>query len=381
MFCVDWGIVYIRYSKNISVKPKFILFLFTFLSIISCKPDEGYVETQPETAVNFNINEVPYAKLSTYSFFKGELKNLDPVAKVLPYEPSSSLFTDYALKKRFVWMPAGTKAAYDGDDKSLNFPVGTVLIKSFYYNTVQPNNGTKIMETRLMIKKSSGWTFAEYIWNDAQTEATLVTGTDFTSGSTKAVSFKKDNGNVMDIDYRIPSEAECFACHKLNNQPVPIGVKPQNLNKTYGYSDGVKNQLQKMVNEGYLGSYPSNIVSTVDYHDTTKPLDIRLRSYLDINCAHCHQDNARCDYRAIRLNFSKTNILANLGVCVTADEPVDATIQKIIMPGNHNKSVMNYRLTSVAESNRMPLLGRTVVHDEGVALLQQYINSLTQPCN
>jgi uncharacterized repeat protein (TIGR03806 family) len=363
------------------MKKIYFLSLLCLIVLFSCKDDEK-MEGVPggSSFVNFDINAVPYAKLSTYSFFTGDLKNLTPANKVIPYEPASSLFTDYALKKRFVWMPEGVKATFDADDKTLNFPVGTVLIKSFYYNTVQPNNTTKILETRLMIRKSSGWIFAEYLWNDEQTEANLVTGTDFTSGSSKNITFKKENNDVMTIDYRIPSESECYACHKLNNSPVPIGVKPQNLNTTYGYSGGVKNQLQKLVDEGYLVSYPSNIVSTVNYRDTSKPVDIRLRSYLDINCGHCHQLNARCDYRAIRLSFSKTTDLTNMGVCVLADEPIDASLQKIITPGNHNKSVMSFRLSSLNESNRMPLLGRTIVHDEGVQLLNQWINSLNQNC-
>ncbi|MBK1895071.1 hypothetical protein [Chryseobacterium paridis] len=363
------------------MKNIYFLSLLCVFVIFSCKNDDRIEGVAVETPrVNFDINAVPYAKLSTYAFFTGELKNLSPTKKVIPYEPASSLFTDYALKKRFIWMPEGVKATFDADNKTLNFPVGTVLIKSFYYTTVQPNNTTKILETRLMIRKSSGWIFAEYLWNDDQTEANLVTGSDFTSGSSKNLTFKKENNDVMTIDYRIPSESECYACHKLDNKPIPIGVKPQNLNTTYNYGGGVKNQLQKLLDEGYLVSYPANIVSTVNYKDTSKPLEIRIRSYLDINCGHCHQQNARCDYRAIRLNFSQTTNLTNMGVCVVADEPIDASIQRIIAPGNHNKSVMNFRLSSVDESKRMPLLGRTIVHDEGVELLRQWINSLNQNC-
>lgn len=359
----------------------YLLYLCCFLSLFSCKNDEKIESVETESSfVNFNIDAVPYAKLSTYMFFTGELKNLQPNTKVIPYEPASSLFTDYALKKRFIWMPGGVKAGYDADDKVLNFPVGTVLIKNFYYNTVQPGNTTKILETRLMIKKSTGWIFAEYLWNDTQTEAELVTGANFASGSSKNITFKKDNGDMITTDYRIPSETECLACHKLDNKPIPIGMKPQNLNGTYNYPNGIKNQLQKFVDEGYLQSYPSSIVSTVNYKDTSKPLDIRLRSYLDINCAHCHQENARCDYRAIRLSFSQTANLTKMGVCVMADEPLGSSLEKIITPGNPAKSVMHFRLSSVNENNRMPLLGRTIVHDEGVALLNQWISSLNQTC-
>ncbi|MBB4808049.1 putative repeat protein (TIGR03806 family) [Chryseobacterium defluvii] len=363
------------------MKKIYFLSILCLFWLFSCKNDEAVVEVAQGSFVNFNINEVPYAKLSTYAFFTGDLKNLTPSSKVLPFEPASSLFTDYALKKRFIWMPAGTKATYVAGNKILEFPVGTVLIKNFYYNTIQPGNTTKIIETRLMIKKSSGWIFAEYLWNDAQTEADLVTGTDFMSGSSQNITFKKENGDIVNIDYRIPSQSECLTCHKLGDDPAPIGLKPQNLNNNYNYPGNIKNQLQKLVDEGYLVSYPANIASTVNYKDTSQPLDIRLRSYLDINCAHCHEQEGHCNYRALRLNFSSTTNLANLGVCVTADEPIDPTIQKIIRPGNHLKSVMNFRLDTEDESVRMPLLGRTIVDDKGVLLLQQWIDSFNQPCN
>ncbi len=365
------------------MKKKYILLVLVILcTVFACKDDDPIpVDTEQEIYLNLDINTLPLSTLSAYGFFKGELKNMIPVNKVVPYEPASSLFTDYALKKRFIWMPKGTKASYDTDGTTLIFPVGTVLIKHFYYNTLQPGNTTKIIETRLMIKKPSGWIFAEYIWNDSQTEATLLTGDDFMSGSSETITFRKPSGEIITTDYRIPSESECLACHKLDNQPIPIGTKPQNINVNYNYSNGVKNQLQKLVDEGYLASYPSSIVSLVDYRDTSKPIDIRLRSYIDINCAHCHQDNARCDYRPIRLSFNKSANPVNMGICVYADEPINADLERIIIPRNVHKSVMHYRLSTVDENTRMPLLGRTIVHDEGVSLLEQYINSLNQVCN
>ncbi|WP_298224397.1 hypothetical protein [Flavobacterium sp.] len=331
--------------------------------------------------VKFDFSQVPFAKLSDYHFFIGPMKNQTPGFKVIPYTPASTLFTDYALKKRFIWMPEGVKATYVADNKIFDFPVGTVLIKTFYYNTIQPNNTTKIIETRIMVRKSDGWKFYEYLWNDEQTDADLVSGPDFTNGSSKTITFKKPNNEIITTDYRIPSDAECFACHKLNEQATPIGLKPQNLNIDYAYTNGNKNQLQYLLQQRYINSYPASVVSTVDYHDTTKSLDLRARSYLDINCAHCHQDHARCDYRALRFAFSETTNPTNLGICVTAAEEISPTLQKLINPGNFDKSVVHFRINSTDESERMPLLGRTIVHDEGVSLIEQWISSLTQNCD
>ena len=372
---------------------KLYLSIFFFAAIAlflySCSTSEDdYVEIKENRIgqpiygpVKFDFTQVPFLKLSEYHFFIGPMKNMTPAYKVIPYAPASSLFTDYALKKRFIWMPEGVKATYVADNKTLEFPVGTVLIKSFYYNTIQPGNTTRIIETRLMVRNADGWKFYEYLWNDDQTDADLVVGEDFSNGSTTTITFKKPNDEIITTDYRIPSDAECYACHKKNEQPTPIGVKPQNLNVNYAYPRGDKNQLQYLLQQGYLQSYPSSIVTTVDYHDTTKPLDLRLRSYVDINCAHCHQDNARCDYRALRFAFSETSNPTNIGICVTADEVLSPSLEKLINPGNFDKSVVHFRLSSNEESERMPLLGRSVVHDEGVTLLEQWISSLTQTCD
>src|SRR5688572_11812966 len=146
-----------------------LLLLSSFAVFLSCGSDDSgdYKEVSP---VVLDLTAVPYPKLSDYKFFVGEMKNLQPAYKVLPYDLINSLFSDYALKKRFVWMPEGAQATYSSDGEILNFPAGAVLIKNFYYNNVLPDNVTKIIETRIMIKKTGGWIFANYKWNDEQTE-------------------------------------------------------------------------------------------------------------------------------------------------------------------------------------------------------------------
>ena len=105
---------------------------------------------------------------------------------------NEELFTDYAIKKRFIWMPKGVKGTFNGVNNVIELPIGAALIKSFYYDKVQPNNTTRIIETRIMIRKASGWIFAEYVWNEEQTDANLVAGEDFTNGSSQTITFKKD---------------------------------------------------------------------------------------------------------------------------------------------------------------------------------------------
>jgi uncharacterized repeat protein (TIGR03806 family) len=351
-----------------------LLLLSSFAVFLSCGSDDSgeYKEVSP---VVLDLSAVPYPKLSDYKFFIGEMKNLEPAYKVLPYDLNSSLFSDYALKKRFVWMPEGVQATYSSDGEILNFPTGTILIKNFYYDDVAPDNSTKIIETRLMIKRADKWIFATYVWNDEQTEAFL----DMAGSDIRVTA--NINGEPTLIKYRIPSEVECATCHKLNDNALPIGPKPQNLFKNYQYADGVQNQLEKWKKEGYLGGQvPTGVTATIDWADTTKPLSLRARSYLDINCAHCHRPGTSCGDMPMNLAFNQTEIPANFGMCVEPHEFVTGDQQYIIDGQDVENSLLYFRVSTVDKSEMMPNIGRSVIHNEGVILIEEWINSMQTTC-
>jgi hypothetical protein len=219
-----------------------------------------------------------------------------------------------------------------------------------------------------------GWDFAKYVWNDEQTEATFTN-----DGSFKSIEWI-ENSQLKTVNYRIPSKNECFTCHNKFGTPLPIGPKPQNINKEYNYSEGLKNQLNKWIEVGYLeNTIPSNIVSTVNWEDESLPLEIRARSYIDINCAHCHSDESYCEYRSMRFAFNENDNQENMGICVDADTQVEG-LTTIVTPNNFNESILHFRINSVQDQYRMPLLGRTLKHVEGVRLIEEWINSLNIDC-
>lgn len=350
-----------------------------FMALLSCASDsdtdndDDYIPI-PASSVVLDIDAFPFGTLSEYNFFEGDMKLQEPALGVIPYEPISTLFTDYAKKKRFVWMPNNVQATYVADNEYIDFPVGTVLIKTFYYNNIQPDNSTRIIETRLMLKKEDNWYFADYIWNDDQTEATFSLDGSFTN-----IDFM-ENGVAKSTDYRIPSEVECATCHKSQNNFVPIGLKPQNLNGLYSYADGVQNQLEKLIAEGYLeDNLPATINTVVNWKDETQPIDIRVRSYIDVNCAHCHTELAYCDYRPMRFAFNETVDETNLGVCVDPDSVVPG-MTKIIEPSLKERSVVYFRINTELEQLRMPLLGRSLIHEEAVELIGEWIDGLSTEC-
>ena len=123
-------------------------------------------------------------KLSEYEFFL-DTKAQIPNDKVIPYELISSLFSDYSLKQRWVYVPSGLKAQYVRDEV-FNFPVGSALIKTFYYPVDERDLslGKKLLETRVLLRKSNGWRAVSYAWNSDQSDA-----------------FKKVAGKTIPVDW------------------------------------------------------------------------------------------------------------------------------------------------------------------------------------
>lgn len=352
---------------------KIVLVLF-FYSFLSCnKEDYTEIETYP---VVLDLAQVPYPKLSDYKFFEGNLKDQKPSYGVIPYKPNSELFSDYALKNRFVWMPKGVKATFNGDGNVLELPVGSALIKNFYYKNVQPNNTTKIIETRIMIRKSTGWIFANYIWNDQQTDALLTT-----QSTARDLSWKDANNVVHTLNYRTPEvDFECLRCHStFNNQIInPLGIKPQNINYNFNYAEGSKNQLNKLIEFGYLeNNLPDQINSTVDFNDTSKSLDLRVRSYFDANCAHCHVNGGEASMHNLRFAFNETINPVKMGVTAHAAHYLEGYNNVTVTPGNVNLSILHYRINTENDLLYiMPPLTRTKRHTEAVQLIETWINSL-----
>lgn len=357
--------------------------LFLVVALFACRKDPpgptppvgpGPEEPQPTSPVVFDPGAVPYQRLSAYAFFTGDMREQNPACGVLPFDVITPLFSDYAKKARFVWMAEGAAAEYAGDHQPLRFDDNTVLIKTFYYDGVQPANDRRLIETRLMIKVAGAWMFANYVWNAEQTDAVLDL-----RGSFTPVTYSDANGSHT-VDYRIPSEAECLTCHKENGEPTPIGPKPQNMDRELVYAGGTAHQFTKWEQQGYLrAGMPQNVNKVVRWDDPAADLNDRVRAYLDMNCAHCHADQRHCDYRPVRFGADLTQLEANMGVCVPPHEPIPGT-RSIVERGAPERSTLWFRLNTNDEVLRMPLMGRSVIHQEAVDLVAEWILALEGDC-
>ena len=162
-----------------------------------------------------------------------------PNAGVVPYALNTPLFSDYAEKFRYVFVPPGKTANYTKEGV-LEFPVGTTLVKVFAYpaDFRKPNDKLRYIETRLLIHKADGWVPLTYVWNDAQDKAELKR-----AGQRVPVTFINPQGATQSIDYGVPNANQCKKCHSLSNVVTPIRPKARNLNGDYAYASGIENQL------------------------------------------------------------------------------------------------------------------------------------------
>jgi uncharacterized repeat protein (TIGR03806 family) len=313
-------------------------------------------------------------KLSQWHLFNESRHGLKPNERVVPYDLNTPLFSDYAAKYRFIWMPPGSSAVYR-EDGPFDFPDGTILSKSFAFPVDGHPGEEKLVETRLLVRTKSGWTPLPYVWNQEQTEATLQYVPD-----PVAVKWTDARGRHFDFSYHIPNTNECRQCHDNSRELKPIGVKARNLNKNYSYADGTSNQIAYLTRIGYLrGAPPFDSVPRVAKWDdaTTGTVADRARAYLDNNCAHCHQPGGSAAYSGVDLRFTQTE-LDRMGFCKSpASAGNVGRLLYDIVPGDPAASILVYRMNSTEPKVMMPQYGRTLVHQEGVALIRDWIASMS----
>jgi uncharacterized repeat protein (TIGR03806 family) len=313
----------------------------------------------------------PAQTLDAYHLFSDAAGRV-PNAGLTPYSLNTTLFSDYAEKFRYVFLPPGEKAEFTLDGV-LAFPVGTTLIKTFAFpaDFRQPNEKFRYIETRLLIHKPDGWNALTYVWNDAQNEAVLER-----AGLRVKIEFVDPSGAPRAIDYEVPNVNQCKQCHSFAGTVIPIGPKARNLNGDYSYVGGIENQLAHWTRVGILSGAPdsSQVPRLPRWDDKTAPLAQRARAYLDVNCAHCHNREGLASNSGLYLTYEESDATA-LGIL---KRPVAAGrgsggMQFSIAPGHPEQSILLYRMISTEPGVMMPQIGRTLSHAEAIDLIRDYI--------
>ena len=293
--------------------------------------------------------------LSEMGIYAGDLADLEPADGVQLYELNTILYTDYAKKQRLVRLP-NCQTMGHVDDLLPTYPDNTIISKTFYYDLNETDNteNNKIIETRVIIKINGAWHLGNYVWNDAQTEAVLD---DSTSPIIVPFSYVNESGVNVNLNYEIPTMEQCIQCHHtFDEEIILIGPNLRNMNFVPSFTG--QNQLDHFIEKGILTGIES--ASEVGYmpnwEDTSASLSDRGRAYLDVNCAHCHRPGGEVP-PFLFTDYRYETPLEDAGIVVNVDE----------IKSRFNSTVFGFG---------MPLIGRTIIHDEGKTLLFEYLDSL-----
>jgi uncharacterized repeat protein (TIGR03806 family) len=333
------------------------------------------------SACNKQTNEVNAEALATqkcnwlsnyHLFITQENNSFIPNSPTLKYEINSALFTDFSQKQRFVYVPNSTQAQFHTTN-NFEFPVNSVLIKVF---SLPQSKQIQPIEVRLLIKRNNGWIFLPYIWSKKHQDAFY-----YPDGYELNTSVY-ENQKKHEFTYSIPGSLTCGECHqnKDNNGNItflPIGPKARHLNKVIEYNGEFTNQLTLWHKLGKLNNMPNDL-SVIDtapnWQDESVNVQDRAKAYLDINCAHCHNENGSAALSGLRLEYWRKSITHAHGVCNSSHGWRGGGFD--IWPGRGEISSIPIRMRHTDAKDRMPPIGRSLVDEQAAQLISDWIDSM-----
>jgi len=308
----------------------------------------------------------------------------EPAAGVVPFSVNVQQWADHATAERFLAVPdTGTIVLRDPQERVPSnwgeFPADTVLVKTISMEMERGNPASRRrIETQILHvngeswRSNSGeWRGYTYVWNDDQTDAVLAPaeGLDIQL----EVVDPEAPGGRRQHDWRIHSRSECYYCHNPW-AGYRLGFTARQL-----YRPGEAGDQEQTVALQSLDLLKLADVEDladrhfVDPYDESADLDRRARSYLHVNCAHCHRvgggGTATIDLRA-ELDREAMQIVAR---------PTQGTFRivgaEIVVPGEPLRSVLYYRCAKLGRG-RMPHVGSQFVDERALAMLDAWIRDL-----
>jgi glucose/arabinose dehydrogenase len=368
--------------------------------------------------------------LSASGLFK-DVKRHALADGVVPYSVNSELWSDGAYKERFIAIP------HKSGDRRIGYTIGggwyfpdeTILIKSFAIEREAGNPASRRwIETRFFTKQEGEWAGYSYMWNEDQTDATLVES----PGLDRDYEIRdaKTDAGVRTLKWRYPSRTECMICHSRAANYV-LGVQTPQMNRGHDFraiGGPIDNQLRNLEHLGmlrvnYVGEttqafrdeavkraltpeatakfmeqhevnrlqrrdeYPDSSLLAVSPKflpklanplDTSADLNARARSYLHANCAHCHVKDGGGN-ALMEMEFNRPPEQMQLFDVDPMHGRFEISNGKLVARGDPDRSIllrrMSGRLTD-GHNGQMPPLATNVRDESAVALMKQWISQL-----
>lgn len=317
----------------------------------------------------------------------GDTTGMTPANGLISCQPNVPLWSDGALKIRYLGVP------YNGGivtpDQQIafaptgtwTFPAGTVFVKTFELQTNENDTNSILrLETRLLVRDINGGVYGvTYKWRPDNSDADLLT-----NSLNQDIPITTATGTRTQTWY-YPSPTDCLTCHTpAANYVLGVNTRQLNANLIYPSTGVADNELRTLnrlglLNPAFSEASISNFEKLSALTDQTASLEERARSYLDANCAQCHQQpggtgptfDARYDIPLA--NQKITNYPATF--------PLGYDHANIVTPEDVWRSVLYDRMNTVDATNsankiQMPPLARNLIDTNAVAVMAAWINSL-----
>ena len=284
------------------------------------------------------------------------------------FSPQYPLWTDGAVKTRWMELPTGTQIDASNPD-AWQFPVGTRFWKEFTFS--------QRAETRFIEHTADGWKYATYAWNEDESEATLVPE----RGIARSVVIRDG------VRHAIPSRSDCKSCHEGSPARI-LGFSALQLSADRDPNaphaerlpaDAVT--LRTLIARGLLRGLPAHLSNGAPRIAAKTATSRAALGYLHGNCSYCHTMTGE-------LASLKFSLQYPFATPPSGHPPAVATtlgqISKYVpsaweAPGERiaarspDRSVLAFRVASRNPVSQMPPVGSRIVDEEAVALIRRWI--------
>jgi mono/diheme cytochrome c family protein len=209
-----------------------------------------------------------------------------------------------------------------------------------------------------------------YRWGDSLTNAALVPE----AGLNEVFVIDDGAGILRTQVWRYPSRVECMQCHTPAGG-FALSFNTAQLHRDTDHSGTVTNQIAALSAAGYFNTnvtgihtlralaHPTNSAASREY---------RVRSYLAVNCAQCHQPDGPAqglwDGR-LATPGPEANLINGLLVNNGGN-----TNNRAIKQGSLDESMILTRISTLGPG-RMPPLATTVLDTQAIDLLSAWITN------
>ena len=289
-------------------------------------------------------------------------------ADTVTFSPQYPLWTDGAVKTRWMRLPADTWIDASNPDV-WQFPVGTRFWKEFKF--------ARRAETRFIEHTPDGWRYATYAWSDDEREAQLVPERGMMSSAVIRGTMR----------HALPSTADCRACHEGNPSRI-LGFSALQLSADRDPNaphaepvppGGVT--MATLIKRQVVRGVPAHLANGAPRIAAKSATARAALGYLHGNCGSCHTGSGELASLALSLNYPLAHpttghppaLMTTLGQSSKFIPSTWTGPAERIRGGDPAASLLLVRLASRNPVTQMPPLGTRVVDEDAVALIRKWI--------